>query len=203
MGGVAGTCVGLVTGQTCQVGCQDGFDARGRTFTTCVGAINSNSSYYSVPFFECIAHGGGSPRHDDDRGHRRHDDDDDNGDGDGDDGHFNVPPVQQPLTAWVCPRAGSGSCRPSKPVAVRTASGRSVDITWVALGLVTPNGETVSHLKVSIQPASGGFYYSSEIAGIATVGETTIQNLQLGQKYTFKLVVMVNGAWVASDGVTA
>jgi len=183
--GVVGTCIGLVTGQTCQVGCADGFNARGRTFTTCTGSPGSPNSYYSVPLFECIQETG--PR-------RRRRDDDDDGRG------FNTPIIEQPISPWECPKGGR--CRPARPSATRTDQGHSASLRWLPLG-TSPQGDSLTDLRVSIQSAFGAVTYSPLISNGWFAEGVVINNLQTGVTYTFRLVATINGQYVASDPVTA
>jgi len=172
---IIGTCVGLVTGQTCQVGCGPGFKPKGSTFTTCTPTPGRPTSYYSVPQFECI------PDTQKESSHH---------------GHKDKTPTPAPTPApapqaWVC--VTGQQCHPAAPLQVLPKRSTSVKLHWYPLQ-VSPNNDVVSSLVVSILPSGSSVpSFSSPIDNPSFTNSITITGLTSGQTYTFRLVVTLTG----------
>jgi len=191
---VVGSCVGRYPGESCKVGCVDGWrpEVSGKAYKTvsarCV--VHGDVNIYTFVPFDCISDPDAHASFTDDNGGSAHghDDDDDDDDDDGDDHHGS----SGFTGGWWCGGELVPTCVPNAPwFTTLDRVNRRIVLTWNPLH-DSPLGDHLLGLSVHVTPSVGNAFSTSPIAHPDIATTTAIDNLEVGFSYVFRLVAQTN-----------
>jgi len=179
-----GTCVARLTGQSCLLGCVDGWRpvvaGKKQSAVKAQCTFQNGASIYVFEQFDCVPEAGAKAP-----GSEPQDSVND-ADNKGKD-----------KAAWFCgvPVDSESPCQPQAPwVSSKDRSARRVTLRWNALG-ASPNGDVVSSLVVHITPTGAPAFSTSPIPNPAFATSLAVDNLTPGVIYTFRLHATTNNGF--------